>query len=76
MDTPWRYAITLPGTPGCHAPARVIVVHATGETRNGEAVYADSAGTFRVTIAHGVAEPLDVPASHGRHTCLHAYPLP
>ncbi|WP_030398341.1 DUF6296 family protein [Kitasatospora purpeofusca] len=77
MDTPWCYAITLPGPPGCHAPPQVIVVHATGETtRNGETVYADAAGTLRVTITRGVAEPIDAPAGPGRHTCLHAHPLP
>ncbi|MEU9048303.1 MULTISPECIES: DUF6296 family protein [unclassified Kitasatospora] len=77
MDTPSRYEITLPGTPGCHAPPRIIVAHATGErTRNGEAVYADAAGTLRVTVTHGVAEPVDIPTSPGQHTCLHAHPLP
>ncbi|MGA5820327.1 DUF6296 family protein [Kitasatospora sp. NPDC094028] len=77
MNTSSRYAITLPGIPGGHAPAKVVIVHATGETsRGGQPVFQDSAGTFRVEITAGVARPLAVAAGPGRHTCLHALPLP
>ncbi|MFJ9448235.1 DUF6296 family protein [Kitasatospora sp. NPDC101235] len=77
MDTPVRYAVTLPGAPGGHAPPEVVVVHATGEwTAGGAPVYADEAGTLRVEIRADVARPLDAVPGAGRHTCLHATPLP
>ncbi|MFD0278948.1 DUF6296 family protein [Kitasatospora sp. NPDC127111] len=77
MDTPRRYAVTLPGAPGGHAPPEVVVVHATGETSaDGVPVYADAEGTFRVEISGEVARPLAVASGPGRHTCLHAVPLP
>ncbi|MFE5586107.1 DUF6296 family protein [Kitasatospora sp. NPDC056531] len=77
MDTPQRYAVTLPGTPGGHAPPEVVIVHATGErSADGAPVYADAAGTFRVEIRAGVALPLDAAPEAGRHTCLHATALP
>ncbi|WP_431676186.1 DUF6296 family protein [Kitasatospora sp. KL5] len=77
MDIPSRYAVTLPGVPGRHGPPEVVVVRATGEvTMQGEPVYADEAGTFRVEITGEVARPLAEPAGPGRHTCLHAVPLP
>ncbi|ARF83310.1 hypothetical protein HS99_0018465 [Kitasatospora aureofaciens] len=77
MNMPARYAITLPGTPGGHAPPEVVVVHATGErTADGAPVYADEAGTFRVEIRAGAARPLDAAPGAGRHTCLHATALP
>ncbi|MEV5012530.1 DUF6296 family protein [Streptomyces sp. NPDC055692] len=76
MDVPSRYAVTLPGTPGTHAPPEVIVVHFTGEsTAGGDPVYTDAAGTFRVEITGEVARPLAEPVGPGRHTCLHAIPL-
>lgn len=76
MDTPSRYAVTLPGTPGTHGPTEVVIVHATGEhTADGAPVYADTAGTFRVEITAGIARPLAEPAGSGRHTCLVATPL-
>ncbi|MFG2825753.1 DUF6296 family protein [Kitasatospora sp. NPDC048365] len=77
MDTPSRYAVTLPGVPGAHGPARVVVVHATGQTTaDGAPVYADAADTLRVEITAGAARPLTDPAGPGRHTCLTATPLP
>ncbi|WP_354644782.1 DUF6296 family protein, partial [Kitasatospora camelliae] len=46
---PPRFAVTLPRTPGRHAPPEVVIVHATGErAADGTPVYADSHGTFRV----------------------------
>ncbi|WP_188308783.1 DUF6296 family protein [Streptomyces sp. CBMA123] len=75
MEVPLRYAVTLPGPTGSHAPPRVVVVQATGEVSpDGEPVYTDAAGTLRVEVAHGVARPLD-PAP-GRHACLRALPMP
>lgn len=77
MDTPLRYAVTLPGEPGRHCPPEVVVVHATTEvTANGAPMYADAAGTFRVEIVGETARPLAEPVGQGRHTCLHAVPLP
>ncbi|MFJ9847370.1 DUF6296 family protein [Kitasatospora sp. NPDC101155] len=77
MDTPSRYAVTLPGGPGRHSPLEVVIVHATGTaTADGAPVYADTAGTFQVEITGDVARPLREPAEPGRHTCLHAQPLP
>ncbi|MGW4895690.1 DUF6296 family protein [Kitasatospora sp. NPDC004240] len=74
---PPRYAVTLPGTPGAHAPPEVVIVHATGETTaDGQPVFEDADGTFRVEITQGVARPLAAPPGPGRHTCLHAVPLP
>ncbi|WP_037782665.1 DUF6296 family protein [Kitasatospora purpeofusca] len=76
MSNPSRYAVTLPGAPGSHAPPEVVIVHATGETTAGGAVYADRSGAFRVEIAGETARPLGEPPGPGRHTCLHALPLP
>ncbi|MEU6973950.1 DUF6296 family protein [Kitasatospora aureofaciens] len=77
MNTSSRYAITLPGVPGGHAPPEVVIVHATGETtRDGQLVFADATGTFRVEIADGIARPLVTPAGPGHHNCLHAQPMP
>ncbi|MGW2250227.1 DUF6296 family protein [Kitasatospora sp. NPDC001660] len=77
MGLPQRYAVTLPGTPGGHAPPEVVVVHATGETTaDGVPVYADADSVFLVEIQDDVARPLDAVSGPGRHTCLHATPLP
>ncbi|MFD9125108.1 DUF6296 family protein [Kitasatospora sp. NPDC059571] len=77
MDTPSRYAVTLPGVPGRHGPIEVVVVRATDEvTADGAPVYADEAGTFRVGIIGETARPLAEPTGQGRHTCMHATPLP
>ncbi|MFD4658805.1 DUF6296 family protein [Kitasatospora sp. NPDC058444] len=62
---------------GCQAPPEVIVVHATGETtRDGQPVFADAAGTFRVEIVADIARPLATIAGPGCHTILRALPLP
>ncbi|WP_374223049.1 DUF6296 family protein [Streptomyces sp. FH025] len=62
MNTASRYAVTLPGVPGGHAPPEVIIVHASGETtRDGRPVFADSAGTLRVEITGEAARPLATP---------------
>ncbi|PYC76640.1 hypothetical protein C7C46_21930 [Streptomyces tateyamensis] len=77
MESPRRYAVTLPGPPGRHVPPEVVVVHLTGEfTTAGEPVYADEAGAFRVAVAGEAARPLTALPGPGRHTCLHAVPLP
>ncbi|MDH6125462.1 DUF6296 family protein [Kitasatospora sp. GP82] len=73
-----RYAITFPGTPGTHAPPRVVTVQLTGRTGvDGRAVYADESGALLVHVGEdGIAEPLaDDPSPH-RMRCLHAVPLP
>ncbi|MFB7616891.1 DUF6296 family protein [Kitasatospora sp. NPDC056181] len=77
MDRPPRYAVTMPGPPGRHGPPEVVVVHATGGvTADGTPVYQDEAGAFQVAIAGDVARPLSTAPGAGRHTCLHAVPLP
>ncbi|MCU7826786.1 DUF6296 family protein [Kitasatospora sp. DSM 101779] len=77
MDRPRRYAVTLPGPPGRHGPPEVVVVHPTGAyTAAGAPVYADEAGAFRVAIEGEAARPLTAMPGPGRHTCLHAVPLP
>ncbi|AUG76868.1 hypothetical protein CFP65_2005 [Kitasatospora sp. MMS16-BH015] len=76
MSNPSRYAVTLPGVPGTHAPPEVVIVHATGEMTANGPVYADPPGTFRVEIAGETARPLAEPSGPGQHTCLHAVPLP
>ncbi|MFD9125540.1 DUF6296 family protein [Kitasatospora sp. NPDC059571] len=77
MDGSHRYAVTLPGPPGGHRPPEVVVVRPTGElTATGVPVYADDAGAFRVAIEGEAARPLTVSPRSGRHTCLHAVPLP
>ncbi|MFJ9948345.1 DUF6296 family protein [Kitasatospora sp. NPDC091207] len=64
-NPPPRFAVTLPGAP------------ATGErVADGTLVYADSHGTFRVGIIGATARLLPEPGGQGRHTCLHATPLP
>ncbi|MGW2256136.1 DUF6296 family protein [Kitasatospora sp. NPDC001660] len=58
MNTASRYAVTLPGVPGGQAPPEVIIVHATGETtRDGQPVFADAAGTFRVCTGVTAGSP-------------------
>ncbi|MDH6113802.1 hypothetical protein P3T36_005686 [Kitasatospora sp. MAP12-15] len=79
MTTIERYAVTLPGTPGTHAPPRVVTVTLTERVgMDGRPVYADDAGEFLVQIsADGIAEPLTT--EQGAATaakCLHAVPLP
>ncbi|MFI9270838.1 DUF6296 family protein [Kitasatospora sp. NPDC052896] len=73
-----RYAITFPGTPGTHAPPRVVIVHLTTRTGfDGQPVYADDSGTFLVHIRDGrIAEPLADQPGPNRTQCLHAEPLP
>ncbi|TYC76378.1 DUF6296 family protein [Streptomyces sp. CB01881] len=72
-----RYAVTIPGTPGAHAPPRVVVVHFTHTTgADGRPVYADESGTFRVYVSAGVAEPLADPPGGRSMQCLHAVPVP
>ncbi|MFF4381412.1 DUF6296 family protein [Kitasatospora sp. NPDC001547] len=73
-----RYAVTLPGPIGGHAPPSVVVVH---ETQNlgpgGGPVWESSDGGLRVEITGGVATVLATPGScNSRHPCLTAVPLP
>ncbi|MDH6580478.1 DUF6296 family protein [Kitasatospora sp. MAP5-34] len=78
MTTIERYAVTLPGTPGTHAPPRVVEVKATGRLEaDGRMVYADDSGDFLVHVTDdGVAEPLADEPGPNRTRCLHAVPLP
>ncbi|MFI6449678.1 DUF6296 family protein [Kitasatospora sp. NPDC050543] len=77
MDRSRRYAVTLPGPLAGHGPPEVVIVHPTGElTAAGAPVYADEAGAFRVEIEGEAARPLTALSGPGRHTCLHAVPLP
>ena len=78
MTTIERYAVTLPGTPGTHAPPRVVTVTLTERVGlDGRAVYADDSGEFLVQIsAEGIAEPLVAGPEASSVKCLHAVPLP
>ncbi|MCG6494245.1 DUF6296 family protein [Kitasatospora sp. A2-31] len=72
-----RYAVTLPGPVGGHAPPAVVVVHATDAVGpGGGLIWEDAGGRLRVEIAGEVATVLEAPAGCGRHTCLQAVPLP
>lgn len=72
-----RYAVTLPGRIGGHAPPTVVVVHETDTIGpDGGAVWENTDGDFRVEIADGVARVLTAPEGGSRHTCLHAVLLP
>lgn len=73
-----RYAVTVPGAPGGHAPAEVIVVHLTTESGpRGEPVYADASGRYRFSITGQTATLLEgVAKTRACHRCLHALPLP
>ncbi|WP_035796804.1 DUF6296 family protein [Kitasatospora mediocidica] len=73
-----RYAITLPGTPGAHAPPRVVTVLLSDRVGvDGRPVYVDETGEFLVQIgADGVAEPLADDPGPCVTKCLHAVPLP
>lgn len=80
MTTIERYAVTLPGTQGTHAPPRVVTVTRTERVGpDGRAVYADDSGEFLVQISEdGIAEPLGAGPDTGAGAvkCLHAVPLP
>ncbi|MFF2078534.1 DUF6296 family protein [Kitasatospora sp. NPDC058162] len=71
-----RYAVTMPGAIGGHAPPVVVVVHATDVVGpGGGLVWEDEAGDLRVEITGEVATVLGEPED-GQHPCLHAVPLP
>ncbi|MEV4557973.1 DUF6296 family protein [Kitasatospora sp. NPDC049285] len=72
-----RYAVTIPGAPGGHAPPRVVVVHHLRTTGpDGRPVYADESGTLVVYVSGGVAEPVGAPSGMTAHPCLQAHPVP
>ncbi|MET8542441.1 DUF6296 family protein [Kitasatospora sp. NPDC004799] len=72
-----RYAVTLPGPIGGHAPPSVVVVHETQSTGpDGGVVWESADGGLRVEIAAGVATVLSAPGAGSRHPCLTAVPLP
>ncbi|WP_035844556.1 DUF6296 family protein [Kitasatospora azatica] len=76
MDPVRRYAVSLPGPVGGHRPVTVVVVRWTPGSVDGNSVYTDDSGEFRVTIdAAGVARLLDADTGH-QHQCLHAVPRP
>ncbi|GAA2744362.1 DUF6296 family protein [Kitasatospora cinereorecta] len=76
MNNPWRYAITLPGPPGGHAPSRVVTVEFTGEhSADGNPVYADVHTGLRVEIHDGATKVLGPLSGAGPRTCLHAVPV-
>jgi hypothetical protein len=71
-----RYAVSLPGPVGSHAPARVVIVHWTATRTAGCPVYANEEGDFRVTIDElGAAQLLEA-ADGDQAQCLHAVALP
>ncbi|MFI9785054.1 DUF6296 family protein [Kitasatospora sp. NPDC051984] len=77
MDPTRRYAVTLPGAVGCHAPPTVVIVHLTGAVApDGRPVWESAAGDLRVEIDGDVAIVLPAPGQDVRHPCLHAVPLP
>lgn len=54
VEAPLRYAITLPGPTGGHAPPRLVLVQATGEmSADGEPVSPGAHGALRVGIEPG-----------------------
>ncbi|MFF2073637.1 DUF6296 family protein [Kitasatospora sp. NPDC058162] len=72
-----RYAVTLPGSIGGHAPPAVVVVHATEVLGpGGGPVWTNLEGDLQVEITGEVATVLAAPAGTGPHPCLHAVPLP
>ncbi|MEU3562162.1 DUF6296 family protein [Kitasatospora sp. NPDC006786] len=72
-----RYAVTLPGPIGGHAPLCSVVVHETQIVGpDGGLVWESADGDLRVEIASGVATVLDSPGAGSRHPCLMAVPLP
>ncbi|MFJ9841342.1 DUF6296 family protein [Kitasatospora sp. NPDC101155] len=72
-----RYAVTLPGPIGGHAPPAVVVVHATEAVGPGGSLVWESAdGDLRVEITGEVATVLAAPAGTQWHPCLHAVSLP
>ncbi|MQS16807.1 hypothetical protein F7Q99_32625 [Streptomyces kaniharaensis] len=72
-----RYAVTLPGPIGGHAPLSVVVVHATDAVGpGGGLVWENVDGDLRVEIFGEVANVLTAPAGGSRHPCLQAVPLP
>ncbi|MFE3876706.1 DUF6296 family protein [Kitasatospora sp. NPDC059146] len=72
-----RYAVTLPGSIGGHAPPPVVVVRVTEAVGpGGGPVWTNRAGDLRVEIIGEVATVLSAPDGAGRHPCLHAVPLP
>ncbi|MEV7184451.1 DUF6296 family protein [Kitasatospora sp. NPDC093102] len=72
-----RYAVTLPGQIGGHAPPSVVVVHETQTVGpDGGLVWESSDGGLRVEITGGVATVLSAPGTCSRHPCLTAVPLP
>ncbi|MFI2612623.1 DUF6296 family protein [Kitasatospora sp. NPDC018619] len=72
-----RYAVTLPGPIGGHAPPDVVVVHET-QVRGpgGNLVWESADGGLRVEITGEVATVLAAPGTGSRHPCLLAVPLP
>ncbi|MFJ2864234.1 DUF6296 family protein [Kitasatospora sp. NPDC087314] len=72
-----RYAVTLPGPIGGHAPPAVVVVHATDAVGpGGTLVWENADGDLRVEIFGEVATVLTAPAGVLPHPCLQAVPLP
>ncbi|MFH8381787.1 DUF6296 family protein [Kitasatospora sp. NPDC018058] len=72
-----RYAVTLPGPIGGHAPPAVVVVHATDAVGpGGTLVWESVEGDLRVEITGEVATVLAAPAGTPNHPCLHAVALP
>ncbi|MFD5465956.1 DUF6296 family protein [Kitasatospora sp. NPDC127059] len=76
-----RYAVTLPGPIGGHAPPAVVVVYATDAPGpGGGPVWESLDGDLRVEITGEVATVLTAPdptaGGAPLHPCLHAVPLP
>ncbi|MFD8478547.1 DUF6296 family protein [Kitasatospora sp. NPDC059673] len=62
MDPTRRYAVTLPGAVGRHAPPTVVIVHSTDAVGpDGRLVWESSAGDLRVEIDGDVAIVLPAP---------------
>ncbi|MFF7990662.1 DUF6296 family protein [Kitasatospora xanthocidica] len=72
-----RYAVTLPGRIGGHAPPAVVVVHETHAVGpDGGLVWESEDGVLRVEIRNEVATVLAAQGTGSRHPCLPAVPLP
>ncbi|WP_030230981.1 DUF6296 family protein [Streptomyces sp. NRRL S-350] len=72
-----RYAVTLPGPVGGHAPPSVVVVRETQAVGPGGGVVWESAdGGLRVEITGNVATVISAPGLGTMHPCLLAVPLP